>query len=57
MPKDDCPLFRAIEALKGAYAEIDAMMETYDDYVPSGRLCDQIERSISELEKLYEAQR
>lgn len=44
-------LERWLEALKGAYAEIDAMMDTYDDYAPSGDLCDEIEAAIAEIEK------
>lgn len=41
----------ALDALQGAYAELDAMMDTYDDYVPAGRLCDQIETAIAELQR------
>lgn len=43
-------LTRWLEALRGAYAEIDAMCDTYDDYAPAGPLCDQIEDAIAEIE-------
>lgn len=43
-------LARALNALQGAYAELDAMMDTYDDYVPSGRLCDEIDGVIADLQ-------
>jgi len=44
-------LERAYDALEGAYAEFDAMMETYEDYVPTGRLLDEIEKVMDDLEK------
>ena len=43
-------LARALNALQGAYAELDAMMDTYEEYVPSGRLLDEMERAIQELQ-------
>jgi hypothetical protein len=45
------PIYEAaLEALKAAYTEIDAMMDTYEDYVPCGKLCEQIEEAIERLE-------
>ena len=43
-------LAEVLEALKAAYTEIDAMMDSYDDYAPSGDLCEQIEEAINKLE-------
>jgi len=43
-------LARALNALQGAYAELDAMMDTYEEYVPSGRLCDEIDSIIADLQ-------
>lgn len=43
-------LARALNALQGAYAELDAMMDTYDDYVPSGALCEEIDGVIADIQ-------
>lgn len=43
-------LRRVLNALLGAYAELDAAMDTYEDYVPSGKLLDEMERAIQELQ-------
>lgn len=43
-------LRRVLNALLGTYAELDAAMGTYEDYVPSGKLLDEMERAIQELQ-------
>ncbi|TXH50736.1 MAG: hypothetical protein E6Q97_19830 [Desulfurellales bacterium] len=43
-------LRRVLNALLGAYVELDAAMGTYEDYVPSGKLLDEMERAIQELQ-------
>jgi len=39
-----------LEALKSALSELSAMEETYDDYVTTGDLLDQIEEAITIVE-------
>jgi len=39
-----------LEALKGCWAEIEAMEGTYEDYVTSGHLEEQVEYAIHALE-------
>ena len=41
-----------LEALKTAHEEITAMEQTYDDYVSTGRLVEQLESAIELLEDL-----
>jgi hypothetical protein len=43
---------RTVEALKSALVEISAMEDTYDDYVSTGDLLEQLEETIRELEEL-----
>lgn len=38
-----------LEVLRSAKAEIEAMEETYDDYVASGHLIDQLDEAIITL--------
>ena len=39
-----------VEALRGAQSEISAMETTYDDYVSSGDLLEQLEEAIEIME-------
>lgn len=39
------------EALRSALAEIEAMEGTYDDYVASGKLIEQLEEAIALIEE------
>ena len=55
MRGSDSYLYRAIEALRGAQVELAAMVDSYEDYVPSGRLMGQLEDAIQELSEQYYA--
>jgi hypothetical protein len=43
-------LLLVLEALKSCWSEIEAMESTYEDYVASGRLAEQVEAAITILE-------
>ncbi len=44
-------LERAFDAIESAYAEFDAAMDTYEDYVPCGKLLDKMEAVMDDLQK------
>lgn len=47
-------LVDCLEAIQALYTEIDALVDSYEDYTPSGKLMDQAEAIIDRLQGVLE---